>query len=594
MKKALQITIAGILFTIEEDAYQKLDGYLQSVQKYFGSFEDSAEIIKDIEARIAEQLLESIKTTHSIVTIESVDKLVETMGKVEDFAEDQNSPSHASAEPHAAESEKMSPKRLYRNPDDTVIAGVASGVGTYLNIDPLIVRIAFLILIPLTSGAMILIYIIAALIIPKAETSAEKINMKGGPIDLKSFRESVDHGIERVKANSSDLVGKNSKSRRIINSLFRACGASIRFFLKFILILVGAALAVGSVVAAAAITFAFINLTVNIHSPYVEFPVAEVVSGPLYYLLVALGYILIFVPLVFIASAGVSLIRRKRMLGSQSAIALGALWLAAFFIAGTLSVRVIPETREKVLALPQYQSISKSENLTDFTKLELHGVDNVTLTQAKDFSITERGREIDLERIQFEVKDHTLVLTQKSRAHLCFFCLGRDRVAIAIRMPIVQSITTGGVMTLVSTSTIISDSLHLTASDASRVELAIQVKNLTLSQHDVARTTLRGTADSVTFDGHDASRLTAQDLQTKKYSIELTDVARATIHAQESITITARDASRLTYYGSPVITKDLSDAARVQSAASSSVEQSNDYTDGTDKPLPPLAPIPTL
>jgi len=56
-------------------------------------------------------------------------------------------------------------KKLYRNPGNKLIAGVCSGLGEYLNIDPTVVRLIWA-LIGLT-GAGIVAYLIAALIIPE-------------------------------------------------------------------------------------------------------------------------------------------------------------------------------------------------------------------------------------------------------------------------------------------------------------------------------------------------------------------------------------------------------------------------------------------
>jgi phage shock protein PspC (stress-responsive transcriptional regulator) len=245
MKKALTITLAGTLFTIEEDAYQKLDGYLKSVQAYFGANADGSEIIKDIEARMAEQLMEN-KTPAGIVTIDAVDKLISTMGRVEDFGDSDKSQPNSSS----------NPKRLYRDTDDVVIAGVASGIAAYIGIDPLLVRLGFIILAIITSGAAILIYIICVLVIPKAETAAEKIKLHGGPVTLNTFRETVKKNFDEVKKSSA------------LDTFVRGIGKVIYTIVTLIVKLVGFALLLASIIAGFAATFVFVNLAFNIHTSY--------------------------------------------------------------------------------------------------------------------------------------------------------------------------------------------------------------------------------------------------------------------------------------------------------------------------------------
>src|SRR4051812_41487866 len=85
MKKNISINISGIIFHIEEDGYENLRKYLDSINKYFSSFEDSSEIMADIESRIAEIFLTKLNEGKQVVTVEDVNALITTMGSVSDF-----------------------------------------------------------------------------------------------------------------------------------------------------------------------------------------------------------------------------------------------------------------------------------------------------------------------------------------------------------------------------------------------------------------------------------------------------------------------------------------------------------------------------
>ncbi|PKK36979.1 hypothetical protein BWI96_08850 [Siphonobacter sp. SORGH_AS_0500] len=170
MKKTISITIAGVVFHIEEDGYDRLQGYLESIKRYFSAYEGSAEIIEDIEARIAEKFYDKVKKEEKqAITSEDVDQLIQSMGTVADFeaieeeedfgasksaytqtsAENQQTYAHAEAgSTFTSEQQAFPPaqKRLYRDTKRKVLGGVCAGIAHYLNFDPLWVRLATLFL----------------------------------------------------------------------------------------------------------------------------------------------------------------------------------------------------------------------------------------------------------------------------------------------------------------------------------------------------------------------------------------------------------------------------------------------------------------
>ncbi|MDQ3014772.1 MAG: DUF2807 domain-containing protein [bacterium] len=555
MKKALQITIAGTLFTIEEDAYQKLDAYLQSIKGYFSS-PDQKEIVDDIEARISEQLSEKITETRNIVTIDVVASIIATMGSVVDIAGTPETKTEAFKS-------DTSVRRLFRNPEDIVIAGVASGMATYFNIDPIIVRIAFVVLTFISSGAMILVYIIIALIIPKAQTPAEKIQMRGGPMTLSSFNKNIGEHVEHVKQNGADLIGRDSGVRRMIEKIFSIFGTIIRGAVKVIIALVGIAFTLGAIFFILAATFIFINLVVNNDAPYLEQPVAQVFNGPLYYFLLVLAYILVVVPLVFIGTIGLSLLRKQRMMKTQSALGLGALWVVAALIAGTLGVRYIPEIHEKYKALPENQVVTESHDLKDFTKLDLNGIDVVTFVQAPEFSVVEEGRRLDLDHTEYQIKDGTLVLSHKNNDLFCFiFCFDRDRVNITVSMPTLESVKMTGATVLKGTATTSDLSLYL--DDAASLDMDLRADTLTVDQGGATRITLTGSANTLHLESEDVASFLGEDLNVTTANIVTSGAARNEINASDTLNIEARDASRVFYKGSPKVTEDIDGTAHTE------------------------------
>ncbi len=111
MKKNISINIGGIIFHIEEDGYDRLKEYLESIQKYFSTFEDSTEIIADIESRIAEIFLSKLKESKQVITNKDVENLVSTMGSIQDFQAIEEQESSAFVEPEEEEKKEKKEKK---------------------------------------------------------------------------------------------------------------------------------------------------------------------------------------------------------------------------------------------------------------------------------------------------------------------------------------------------------------------------------------------------------------------------------------------------------------------------------------------------
>ncbi|UXX78989.1 PspC domain-containing protein [Reichenbachiella carrageenanivorans] len=196
MKKNISINISGIIFHIEEDGYAQLKGYLETINNYFSSYEDSAEIIADIESRVAEIFLSKLDDGKQIINELDVQALIDTMGTVADFeAIEDDEPTTSSAEEETPKQEKKGQKertdhandfgkqRLHRDEKRKVLGGVAAGIAYYFSIDPLWVRlIAVMMLlnvfISALSGAVFLAYIVLWIVIPGAKNLGDDEEVK--------------------------------------------------------------------------------------------------------------------------------------------------------------------------------------------------------------------------------------------------------------------------------------------------------------------------------------------------------------------------------------------------------------------------------
>lgn len=174
MKKAIQINLAGAIFHIDEDAYEILRDYLNSVERKFGRSAEGAEVIQDLEARMAELFTERLKPHRKVISAEDVRDVLTTLGTPEDMG--------AGEEPEWSGSRNRRTgkryRRMYRDPDDKPIGGVCSGLGYYFNTDPLLIRILFV--IALFIGFGFLAYIVLWIALPLAQTPEQISEMRSG------------------------------------------------------------------------------------------------------------------------------------------------------------------------------------------------------------------------------------------------------------------------------------------------------------------------------------------------------------------------------------------------------------------------------
>lgn len=218
MNKVFYINLGGYPLSIDEDAYEHLDQYIQKLEKHFRNSEGKEEIIADIETRIAEICQEQLKG-RQIVTIREIKYAIEVMGAPEEFE------AEASSEEHTAKENSSRPgntgksdfkiktgKRLFRNPDDKILGGVASGISVYFGIDdPIWVRIAFALLF--FSGFGVVAYLVLWAIMPEAKTAADRLAMKGEPINIDSIAAKVEEQLDELSDRIND-IGKGWKDRR--------------------------------------------------------------------------------------------------------------------------------------------------------------------------------------------------------------------------------------------------------------------------------------------------------------------------------------------------------------------------------------------
>ena len=181
MKITENINLAGLIFTIDQDAFLKLQNYLNAIERYFGAKEEREEIIADIESRIAELFQTQLNKSKEVISMIEVDRVIETLGMPEQIMGEEET-GEANREFYSTQK----PNKLYRDPDNRILGGVCTGLGEYLNIDPVILRVLFVIFAFIGFGGGI-IYIALWIILPPANSVKDKFEMKGYKVNKKTF-----------------------------------------------------------------------------------------------------------------------------------------------------------------------------------------------------------------------------------------------------------------------------------------------------------------------------------------------------------------------------------------------------------------------
>lgn len=190
MKRTSTISLGGMNFNIDDDAYEMLNQYFIEISKRFPE-DEKEEILRDIESRMAELFTFKMKD-RNVITADDVNEVIDVIGHPDQFDDENSNFSEANYSERKNSEEKSSEekrnftgrsrkeyRKLYRNGTDKIIGGVASGLATYFDLDPVVLRILFVVLAFASLGWGILIYLIFLIAMPEANTKAELLEMQG-------------------------------------------------------------------------------------------------------------------------------------------------------------------------------------------------------------------------------------------------------------------------------------------------------------------------------------------------------------------------------------------------------------------------------
>ena len=342
MKKTIKINLSGLVFTLDEDAYQELKNYLDSISSRFRDMKEGSEIISDIESRIAEIFQSKVNDKKEVITLEDVNDVISIMGKPEDFYDSEEEPETSSKRTDYTRKEN---RKLYRDPENAIFGGVAAGLAAYFGIEAWIIRL-LLVILTFPIQVILIIYIVLWIVLPKAVSSAQRLEMRGEKVTVSNIEKSVKEEYDSVKENVKRVSQSKEfeKTKNVLGEILHVIGQILLVILKIILVIIGVAFTIAGIAALIGISsLVFFKYALFppdfwplIHGiPFAEFFHSFADPGTFTLFSFAL-FLVIAIPIVAIIYGGIKLIFRFKANDKPVGLAGLVLWLISLITMVTI------------------------------------------------------------------------------------------------------------------------------------------------------------------------------------------------------------------------------------------------------------------
>lgn len=338
MNKTIIININGIVFHIEEDAYEILKSYMTEVKRHFAYSTDSEEIVTDIENRLAEMFSERLSEQNKqVIVLADVEDITAQMGKAQEFE-------LPGDDEHFASPNIKASKSLYRDADEKLIGGVCAGLAHYFDVEIKYVRLIVL-LLTVFSGVPLIPYFILWIILPTAKTRQEKMAMKGEALNLHNFKKSFDEEVQTSKPLNTDYnqpyrpVNYNDPIKEIITFTGRILKAIVK-------ILVGITIAIGSLILFALIVVLLFGLGFIDHSEFQQFPF-NAINSELISPVFLSGFLILIIPLLALVLFALRVLLNRKVVSRYGAFAMLILWITGLGMGVYYGSKIAADFREE-------------------------------------------------------------------------------------------------------------------------------------------------------------------------------------------------------------------------------------------------------
>ena len=544
MKKTLTINLNGIVFHIDEDAYQILQNYLNEVDKQFHSEEDK-EILKDIEARIAELFSEKLQNGKNVIEEVDVKEVMEGLGHPDQFAGEDE-------EKTTEKKEKTSRKnkRFYRDPENYIFGGIASGAAAYLNWDVTLMRFLFVILVFIGFGWIIPIYIIAWLVAPKATTTSHRLEVRGEDVTINNIKSEFKNAKNYVESDGFKHSAKkvSDKIANVIREIVKGAFIFISSFVGFAFLLITIGIIISLIVVFVHFNFtpALIPFTFN--------------SNVLATITVASAILLLICPIIGLFSIITRLVNHKKRKKSRSfGWILFAIWITSllFFITIVVSSAIHHQDDWK-----NHTLYTEARGTDSFNEIEIDNGVNVVLQQGEKYQVSVQTPEQHSNNIKTEIKDSMLHIYVENFSAMDVI---NNRYTVIVTTPNICKISICNGGKIESNGVFSTQNLSLNVSAMSCAKMNLNISDfLSVETSELSKTELKGYANKVNLHVSEASKIDAEKLQTKTAYVLAEDAAKAYISVSDNLWMEAQNAAQIEYKGNPTIVKSITNTSSIK------------------------------
>ena len=529
MNTTLTINLAGNAFYIDEDAYTTLKHYLENIEHNLGNDTDKKDVMHDIEARIAELFADMRRQRHvDVITLSMVKEVMAQLGRPDDFKEEPEGSAPV------GEQKKGHHKKVYRDTQNKLIGGVCAGLGHWVGIDAIWVRLIFILCL-LLWGITLPIYIVLWLIIPEAKSAAQRLDMRGEEPTVENIQKEVEEMKLRPENSGSGCLGTGLKIIVwLIAGFFLVIAATIFY-----------ALFAGAI---ALLPVGFIGIFFT-HGSWATAMLSV-------FIVLVIG-----LPVFVLVYAIVKSIKPDSRLSPTVMWICLVLWLVA--AAGSVGLGIYEivtnEGIQEALIDPDGYELwdEDDEALTPstlqlgaFHSVVVSGAGKITITQAEEqYVTTDAGKRKGFSAV---VEDSTLTIS-----------MGKKGGKMWIQVPELKSIDVTGASTVNTQGTLSCEYLEITASGASKIDMRVEATAVNVDASGASKVELEGNTHRLKVSATGASKVDTKDMSADIVDAEASGASKIEVIATDSLRAEASSVSKIEYEGSPHVSVSKSSGGKV-------------------------------
>lgn len=541
MKKTFTINLNGIVFHIDEDAYQALQQYIADISLHLQGSADTDEIIADIEARIGELFTDMLaQAKQEVVNMRMINSVIATMGNPSDFG---------SADESTPKGAKQHRKRLYRDAEQQILGGVASGVAVYLGWDPTIVRLLLIVCAIIGWLVVFPIYICLWIIVPLAETAAQRLEMQGEDVTINAIKQEFEQTKNYVESD---------RFKSQVQTLGQRVGKVFKAIAKIIFALIAVLYGIIAVITIAilgivlfALLFGFGAAAATI-APFEMIPLFNLPTGS-----TMVGIVLLILVIgIPIYSLLVALIRRKQNKKKFSATyhwVSTITWVVALLGLCYLSISFFLRNSWEGWQFNQsnihQEELTEVPDLPPFHSIDVTGNIELTLVQNPNQLLSLASPDQYLGTVTTQVLDSVLYIKISNMSRY-------DEVKAYLSTAQLRSIKAAGSTKINTENTLRQPFLNIELVGASKADMQLQIDSaFHLKVAGASKVELSGSAHEAHLSAGGASKIDALKLTTNRSTIYSAGASKIDVWCEEELAIQAYGASKVTYKGNPNIVK---------------------------------------